>query len=281
VRAVQRIIQRLRNPTIMCRALEGNQDLSYLRFLLELHALNCSSYNRLDRWVVVELASVMAFKFRRVFTSSVGTKLLIGLTGLALFAYLVLHLAGNALIFLGQDTFNEYSHVLISNPLIIPIEIGLLLIFLLHVYKAVTMWIANQAARPVRYQKKARAGHTSRKSLASSTMIVTGAVMLFFILVHVKQFKYGAYYAAASNPAMRDLYRTEVDVFQRPLWVAFYVICTALVALHLRHGISSGFQSIGFDHPLYTRRVVAWGIIGAIIVGGGLAVIPLLVYLTT
>ena len=59
------------------------------------------------------------------------------------------------------------------------------------------------------------------------------------------------------------------------------MICMLLVALHLRHGISSGFQSIGFDHPLYTRRLVTWGIIGAIVVGGGLAVIPLLVYLTT
>jgi succinate dehydrogenase / fumarate reductase, cytochrome b subunit len=223
----------------------------------------------------------MASNFRRVFTSSVGTKLLIGLTGLALFAYLILHLAGNALIFLGQDTFNEYSHSLISNPLIVPIEIGLLLIFILHVYKTTTMWVANQAARPVRYQKRARAGHTSRKSLASTTMIVSGAIMLFFILVHVKQFKYGAYYASASNAAVRDLYRTEVDVFHQPPWVAFYVICTALVALHLRHGISSGLQSIGFDHPLYTRRLVTWGIVGAIVVGGGLAVIPLLVYLTT
>ena len=223
----------------------------------------------------------MPSNFRRVFTSSVGTKLLIGLTGLALFVYLVLHLVGNALVFLGQDTFNEYSHTLTSNPLIAPIEIGLLLIFLLHVYKAVTMWFANQRARPAGYQRKRPAGHTSRKSLSSSTMILSGSIVLLFILVHVKQFKYGAYYASAANPAVRDLYRPEVDVFHQPLWVAFYVICTALVALHLRHGISSGFQSIGFDHPIYTRRLVTWGIVGAIVVGGGLAVIPLLVYLTT
>ena len=79
---------------------------------------------------------------------------------------------------------------------------------------------------------------------------------------------------------MRDLYRTEVEVFQHPLWVAFYVAGTLLVGLHLRHGIASGFQSIGFDHPLYTRRLVRWGIIGAVVIGGGLAAIPVLVYLT-
>jgi len=219
-------------------------------------------------------------RFRRIFSSSIGTKLLIGLTGLALFAYLILHLAGNAIIFFGQDTFNEYSHRLISNPLVVPVEIGLLLIFLLHVYKAVTMWIGNQAARPVRYQKKAFAGHTSRKSIASSTMIGTGLVLLLFVLIHVRQFKYGAWYATEADASIRDLYRTEIEVFQQPFWVAFYVLCTLLVGLHLRHGISSGFQSLGLDHPLYTRRLVTWGIIGAIVIGGGFAIIPLWVYLT-
>ena len=222
----------------------------------------------------------MPSNLRRVFTSTVGTKLLIGVTGLALFAYMVLHLAGNVLIFLGEDTFNEYSHTLISNPLIVPIEIGLLLVFLLHVYKAVTMWFANRAARPLGYDTKRPAGHTSRKSASSSSMIVTGTIILLFIVVHVKQFKYGSWYTTVADASVRNLYRTEVEVFQHPLWVAFYVVGTLLVGLHLRHGISSGFQSIGFDHPLYTRRLVRWGIIGAVLIGGGLAVIPVIVYLT-
>jgi succinate dehydrogenase / fumarate reductase cytochrome b subunit len=217
--------------------------------------------------------------FRRLFSSSVGTKLLIGLTGLALFAYLILHLAGNALIFAGPDAFNEYSHVLISNPLILPIEVGLLAIFLLHVYKAVTNYVANQAARPARYAMKKYAGHTSRKSVASSTMIWSGVVILLFLLVHVKQFKYGAWYQV-ENTEVRDLARTEFEVFSQPLWVAFYVVCTLLVGLHLRHGISSGFQSLGFDHPVYTRRLTRWGVVLAAIIGGGLALIPIWVYLT-
>jgi len=222
----------------------------------------------------------MPSNFRQVFTSTVGTKLLIGLTGLALFAYLILHLVGNVIIFAGQDAFNAYSHLLISNPLIVPVEIGLLLIFLLHIYKAVTNWTANQAARPIGYQKKERAGHTSRKSLASSTMIVTGLVTLVFVLIHVKQFKYGAYYATSADASVRDLYRTEVEVFQQPVWVIIYVVATLLVGLHLRHGIASGFQSLGLDHPVYTRRLVAWSIVGAVVIGGGLAIIPIWVYCT-
>jgi succinate dehydrogenase / fumarate reductase, cytochrome b subunit len=216
---------------------------------------------------------------RRAFSSSVGTKLLIGLTGLALFAYLILHLAGNALVFAGPEIFNEYSHRLISNPLIVPIEIGLLLLFLLHIYKTVTMWLHNRAARPVGYTRKAYAGHTSRKSFASSTMIASGLLVLLFVVVHVKQFRFGTWYQTVSDERIRDLYRTEQEVFSDPLWVAFYVLGTLLVALHLRHGIASAFQSVGLDHPLYTRRLTTVGIVFAIVIGGGLALIPVLVYL--
>ena len=218
--------------------------------------------------------------FRRAFSSSVGTKLLMGLTGLALFVYLALHLIGNALIFFGPDIFNEYSHRLVSNPLIIPIELGLLAIFLLHIYKAVTNYLANRAARPVAYRMKRYAGHTSRKSVASSTMIWSGLVIVFFVIVHVKQFKYGAWYETVSANPIRDLARTEFEVFSQPGWVVLYVVATLLVTLHLRHGISSSFQSLGLDHPVYTRRLTVWGIVFAVIIGGGLACIPVWLYLT-
>ena len=218
--------------------------------------------------------------FRRIFSSSVGTKLLIGLTGLALLVYMLLHLAGNAIIFFSQDAFNTYSHMLISNPLIVPIEIGLLFVFLLHIYKTATMTLRNKAARPVGYEKKELAGHTSRKSLASSTMIWSGLIIAIFVVIHVKQFKFGTFYLTAGTESIRDLYRTEVEVFQNPLWVVFYVVATLLVGLHLRHGIASGFQSLGLDHPRYTKRLVAWGIALALLIGVGLASIPVWVYLT-
>lgn len=216
---------------------------------------------------------------RRVFSSSVGTKLLIGATGLLLFAYLILHLAGNLLVFAGQETFNHYSHALISNPLVVPAEIVLILIFVVHIYKTVTMWTRNQAARPVAYERKTWAGYTSRKSVASTTMIWTGIMILAFVIVHVAQIKYGAWYQIG-DPPVRDLYRTEVEVFSSALWVAIYVVGMVLVGFHLRHGISSAFQSLGADHPVYTRRLVILGTVLAILVGGGFAIIPVWVYLT-
>jgi len=217
----------------------------------------------------------------RVFSSSVGTKVVIGATGLALFLYLVLHLAGNALVFAGAGLFNEYSHRLISNPLIVPIEIGLLLVFLLHVYTAITNYLANAAARPTRYAVKKPAGRPSRKSLASSSMIASGLVLLLFVVVHVRQFKYGAWYQTAGPDSVRDLYRTEVEVFRQPVWVIFYVIGTLVAGLHLSHGIASGLQSLGIDHPVYTRRLTSFGVIAAIVIGGGLALIPVVIYLTS
>ena len=205
---------------------------------------------------------------RRVFSSSVGTKLLIGVTGLLLFAYLVLHLAGNLMVFAGQDTFNHYAHALISNPLVVPAEIALLLLFALHIYKTVAMWITNRRARPAGYEKKVWAGHTSRKSVSSTTMIWTGLVTLAFVIVHLVQMKFGAWYQIG-DPPVRDLYRTEVEVFSSLLWVAVYVFCMILIGFHLRHGISSAFQSAGADHPVYTKRLTLLGTVLAVLIGGG------------
>lgn len=219
-------------------------------------------------------------RFTRYFSSSVGTKLLIGITGILLVLYLILHLAGNALIFAGPDIFNEYAHRLISNPFIVPIEIALFLVFAVHIFKAVRNYLANSAARPAGYQKKAYAGHTSRKSLASSTMIGSGLIVLVFLVVHVRQFKFGSYYQTVADATVRDLYRTEIETFQQPVWVIFYVLCMVLVGLHLRHGIASGFQSLGLDHPLYTRRLTMWGLVLAIVLAVGFAAIPIWVYLT-
>jgi succinate dehydrogenase / fumarate reductase cytochrome b subunit len=214
----------------------------------------------------------------RAFTTSVGTKILIGVTGLALFAYLILHIAGNALVFLGPDTFNEYSHTLISNPLVPLIEIGLLLIFLLHIYKTVRMLVANRRARPVAYVQKKYAGPPSRKTLASSTMILSGLWLLLFVIIHVRTFKYGAEYETASG--VRDLYRLEMENFSNPLTVAFYVLSMIIVGSHLWHGVSSAFQSLGADHPAVTPRVRLLGKLSAVGIAGGFILITLWAFLS-
>ena len=109
-------------------------------------------------------------------------------------------------------------------------------------------------------------------------MIWSGLFILLFVIIHVKQFKFGSWYQTVSDSPIRDLFRTEVEVFQNPLWVAVYVIATLLVGLHLRHGVASAFQSLGLDHPLYTRRLTWIGIGFAVLIGVGLAIIPVWVH---
>ena len=129
------------------------------------------------------------------FSSSVGTKVLIGITGFALFLYLLIHIAGNLLVFFGPAVFNQYAYMMEErNPLLPVIELLLLAVFLVHIYKTVRMFLANQSARPVRYAQKKPAGRPSRKSLASSTMIVSGLWLLAFLIVHVKAFRFSPTY---------------------------------------------------------------------------------------
>jgi succinate dehydrogenase / fumarate reductase cytochrome b subunit len=208
------------------------------------------------------------------FSTSVGTKLLIGITGLALFIYLIIHIAGNLLVFLGPAVFNRYAYVMeVGNPLLPVIEIGLLLVFLLHVYKAVTMFLANQSARPVAYVQKKYAGRPSRKSIASSTMIVSGLWLLLFIIIHVKAFRFSPEYEWPAGG--RDLYRQEMETFANPLMVGFYVLSMIVVGSHLWHGVASSFQSLGADNPKWTPRVLTLGKIIAVALAGAFIVIAL------
>src|SRR5947208_11031136 len=181
----------------------------------------------------------MAYRHRAL-SSLVSTKLIVGVTGILLFLYLILHIAGNALVFFGPDVFNSYSYKLISNPLVIPVEIGLVIVFLIHLFKAVRMTMQNRAARPAPYAVKKMARGASQKSLASSTMIATGLALLVFIPIHVKMFKYGPEYSYGTT-AMRDLYRVEMENFSSPGWVAFYIFAMLVVGFHLWHGVASSF----------------------------------------
>ena len=211
------------------------------------------------------------------FSSSVGTKLLIALTGLSLVGFLIFHLFGNLLLFLGPTAYNEHAHALISNPLVVPAEFGLLAIFLLHAFKAVSNFVRNRGARPKRYEVAKWAGGASRKSLGSASMIVSGLIILAFVPLHLIKFKYGPYYHAP-EPGVRDLYRLLIEVFQSGWTVAVYVITMILIGLHLRHGVSSSLQSLGLIPARWTRAFLMTGIAVALIVGAGFVLIPIYVY---
>ena len=210
-----------------------------------------------------------------VFSSSVGTKILIGITGILLVLYLLIHIAGNLVVFLGPAAFNTYALTLEGNPLLPVIELVLLSWFVIHIYKTVRMFLGNQSARPVAYARKKYAGRSSRKSLASSTMIISGLWLLAFLVIHVKAFHDGWGDQYEWPAGGRDLYRQEMETFTNPLMVGFYVISMVVVGSHLWHGISSAFQSLGADKPAWIRFILPAGKVIAVLIAGGFIVIAL------
>jgi succinate dehydrogenase / fumarate reductase, cytochrome b subunit len=212
--------------------------------------------------------------------TSIGSKVLIALTGLGLAVFLVGHLAGNLLFLAGPAAFNSYSHNLISNPLVYAAEIGLLAIFFLHVGKTVAAVLANRAARPTAYAVRRWAktkNPKSRKSLASSTMILTGSITALFVVTHLATFKFGTFYEAPDG--IRDLYRLQLEVFGSPAYVVFYLVAMAVIFFHLWHGLSSAAQSLGVDHPQWTPRILVAGRVLAVAIAGGFFIIPIYTFL--
>ena len=214
---------------------------------------------------------------RSFLDSSVGSKYLVAFTGLSLVGFLVGHLAGNLLVYVSPETFNHYSDKLIRNPLLIPVELGLVALFLLHAYKAASVFAGGRAARPVRYAATNWAGHTSRKSWASTTMILSGVFLLLFVPFHLKTFKYGPHYDSP-EPGVRDLWRLVAEVFSQPGYVVFYLAGMAIVGFHLWHGVSSALQSLGIDRTGLGPAVRRVGWTVALVLALGFFSIPLYFY---
>jgi succinate dehydrogenase / fumarate reductase cytochrome b subunit len=213
----------------------------------------------------------------RLLSSSIGSKLLIALTGLGLIIFLIGHLSGNLLFLLGPAAFNEYSHKLVSNPLVYVAEAGLTAIFLLHIYKTVRLYAGAKVARPVGYVQKDWAGGPSRKTWASTTMIFSGIIVLVFVILHLRKFKFGPWYETSEG--IRDLYRLQLEIFSSPGYVAFYMIAMVVIGFHLWHGVPSMAQSLGIDHPKYSPRIIGIGRVLAVLIAGGFFILPLYTYL--
>ncbi|BCS33832.1 hypothetical protein TBR22_A30600 [Luteitalea sp. TBR-22] len=212
------------------------------------------------------------------FSSTVGSKILIGLTGLLLFGFLVGHLAGNLSLLVGAEAFNAYAHKLEGlGPLLYLVEAGLVGIFFLHAGKTMLNYRRNSAARPAAYAEKKWAGHTSRKTWSSTTMALTGLFILVFVVIHIKTFKFGTWYVDEAT-GHRDLFRLVAEIYQNPLYVGFYVVAMGLIGMHLNHGISSAAQSLGLSNQRWGRSLVVAGRVLAVVIAGGFAVLPLFMF---
>ena len=210
-------------------------------------------------------------------SASITKKQLVALTGLLLSGFLVTHLAGNLLILVGHEVFNKYAYNLTSTPLIYVAEAILLAIFLTHIFLAVKLNYENNRARPQKYYIKQKTGRGS--TFASSTMPYTGTLVLIFLVFHILHIKFGPTYTITyQGQEMRDLHRTVIEYFQNPLAVTWYIFSMVVLGIHLSHGFWSAFQSIGFNHDLYTPRLRKLSFLFAAAITFGFSVLPLYSY---
>jgi succinate dehydrogenase / fumarate reductase, cytochrome b subunit len=209
----------------------------------------------------------------RFWTTTVGKKAVMAVSGVILAAFVLAHLLGNLQIFLGPDQFNGYARTLRHLPeLVWPTRVILLMMVILHIWSSLQLAVVKSEARPVHYAKHKATG----SSYASRTMYMSGPIIAAFVIYHLMQFTFGV----GGTPYHEfDAYGNVIQGFRVPAVSIFYIIAMALLCLHLRHGLWSMFQSLGFSHPRHTPRIRLAASILALLVFFGFASIPVAVML--
>ena len=201
-----------------------------------------------------------------LYRSSVGKKSIMAASGLLLSLFLLTHMLGNSVSFLGRDAFNTYAERLHSlGTLVYIFEIGLLTLFLIHIITGIILYLENLQARPSRYSVNTSEGG---RSWGSRTMPYTGVIILVFIIVHLMNF----HFTDKSVP-VADLVR---KLLSSPSLAFFYIFSLVALALHLSHGFWSLFQSIGFNHEKYNPLLMKGALVFSILMGAVFILIPVL-----
>jgi succinate dehydrogenase / fumarate reductase cytochrome b subunit len=223
-------------------------------------------------------------RLSRLVRSSVGSKYIMAVTGLGLMIFVIAHMSGNLLIYGGNDALNAYAHGLREHPVVLwSARIGLLAIFLIHLAVAIRTWQENRSARPIPY---ASTRHYQQASWASRSMMLTGAVVLLFVLYHLAHFTFG--FTDPSNfkdklphdpKGQEDVAGMVIAGFQQPLISLIYILAQLILGLHLWHGGSSWLQHLGLNDRGYDAIVNNLGAVVALVVIVGNCSIPIAILL--
>jgi succinate dehydrogenase / fumarate reductase, cytochrome b subunit len=214
-----------------------------------------------------------------LFSSSIGKKLIMSITGLFMITFLVLHLAINLLLLVSSDAYNIAVHFMGTNPMIKVMEPVLGAGFLFHIIYAFVLTIRNSQARPVKYNSQDQ-GKSS--TWASRNMVPLGGAVLLFLVLHVFNFyikmKFigGLDQVTIDGVVMDDAYTFVSSVFLNyPLYDILYIIAFILLGIHLSHGFWSAFQSIGWSNEIWKQRLMFVGKLYAVVITVGFSIIPL------
>lgn len=210
------------------------------------------------------------------FSSSLGKKLLMAITGLFLISFLLIHCTINALIFLqdGGETFNAAAEFMATNPMIRTMEIVLFLGLIVHIVDGLRLHFENKSKRPVAYAVV----DGKNSTWYSRSMGLLGTLLLLFLVMHLSHFWFNAR-IVGSIPEEITMFNKMKEVFASPIPVIVYVIGCGSLAYHLMHGFQSAFQSIGWNHPKYTPAIKCIGNIYAILVSIIFAAMPIAFHL--
>lgn len=214
----------------------------------------------------------------RLFSTSIGRKLVIAVTGAMLLGFLLGHMLGNMALFQGPEAINAYASWLQGHPLLIFMRLGLALVFCIHVYAAVQLTRENRAARPTRYSLS----QVYQSSWASRYMVFTGFLVIVFVVGHLLHFTFGVVspenFGSVDAAGRHDVYSMVVNGFRNPWICGAYVVAMNLVGFHLFHGTRSLFQTVGINHTSYNGAIRAANLAVVAIFVIGNCSIPILVY---
>lgn len=230
--------------------------------------------------------------WKQFFTSSLGKKYVMGLTGFFLITFLIVHCFINGMIIFSDsgETFNHWASFMGTNWIIRTMEIGLFAGLILHIVQGLVLWAQNRRARPVKY---AMNKPQANSKWYSRSMGLLGTLILIFLVVHLYHFwtpsRLGGLFgirpleevtlATYNNQEVHNLYAEMLIVFKNPWVVIVYVLGMISLAWHLLHGFQSAFQTFGINHKKFTPIIQSLGVVYSVAIPLLFALMPVAIYL--
>ena len=219
--------------------------------------------------------------FLNLFSSTLGRKLLMALTGLFLILFLVVHLAGNLQLLKsdGGRAFNIYAQFMTTNPIIVAISYVNYTFILIHIIWAIILTRRNRAARgPEGYAVSKNSSHWTSRNMG-----ILGTFIALFLVIHLRGFWYEMHWGGIATAnydgvAYKDLYAVVDAAYSQWWYVLIYIVSMLLLAFHLFHGFGSAFQTLGLNHVKYNPIIKFVGVAFAIIVPALFALIPIVMF---
>ncbi len=212
--------------------------------------------------------------WKQLFTSSIGKKFLMAATGFFLIIYLIVHASINAIIFYddGGVRFNKAAYFMSRNFFMRFLEVGLFVVFILHIIQGLLLWKQNRAARKINYQ---RYNYPGNIKWYSRYMGWLGTFLLLFLIMHLSQFWAGTKNEMYFHGPKWDLYARMKIIFTNPVWFILYMIGLVSLLFHLLQGFQSAFQTFGINHRRWTPIIKGIGIFYSVVICILFAMMPI------